>query len=71
MNQPKFRVGQRAEETEQLGLVKVIKYTGFKHGFHHYLVRQFAHPHRVIETDEVHLSRPTGLTHDERRSTYE
>jgi hypothetical protein len=64
MIEAKFKVGQRANEVEQCGLVKIVKYLGFYDNQHHYRVRQFAYPHKIIDTDEIHLSKPVGKTHD-------
>lgn len=57
----RFRLGERVQEVEQIGGVcKVVKV----HPDGTYLVREFAHPHRIVRVDGLHLSRPTGRHHD-------
>lgn len=65
---PAYRVGQRVEEIEELGLCKVIRHLGTPPGstICEYLVREFAHPHRLKIQDELHLTPPKGKNHDQR-----
>lgn len=62
----RFRIGERVHEVERVGgLCKVIK---IRPGGD-YLIREFAHPHRIFWTDELHLIRPVGMTHDPKATT--
>lgn len=65
---PAYRVGQRVEEIEELGLCKVIRHLGTPPGSNicEYLVREFKHPHRLKIQDELHLTPPQGKNHDQR-----
>lgn len=66
----RFNVGDRVEEVEQLGLSKVIAVRDEEDGRRYYRLRQYAHPHRIIWNDEVHVSSPTEMRHDSRNEQY-
>lgn len=64
-----FKVGDRVEEFEQLGLAKVIEVR--QEGERCiYRLRQYAHPHRIIWADDFHVSRPTEMRHDPRNDQH-
>lgn len=54
-----FKVGDHVEEWDECGFSKIVKIEGNR-----YLVRQFAHPHKLCWTDEHHLSPPLFMRHD-------
>ena len=63
-----FAVGDHVEEIESLGFCKVIAVLEVdpETGFGRYRVRQFAHPHAIVDTDSHHIFRLQGYRHDPR-----
>lgn len=64
MTDSDWKIGDRVEEIEQLGLAKIVDIETDANGQTHYHLRQFAHPHTMIWTDSIHISKPTERRHD-------
>jgi hypothetical protein len=65
----KWKVGDRAWSTEgdNVGLCKIIEIRDDNW----YLVREYKHPHRIVWTDDVHLTEPQEMRHDPRTPLFE
>jgi hypothetical protein len=65
-----WKVGDRVEGVEQLGLSKVIE-VGTDQNEGYYRVRQYAHPHAITWIHEYDLTTPTEMRHDPRAPLFE
>ena len=58
-----YEVGQRVSDIERCPLAKIIEKKDVN-GVWWYRLREYAHPHAMWWTDEIHIGPPKEIRHD-------